>query len=306
MSSPIENIIQCKYISNVGLFLACDESRIVNYQKTYVTHEYDRIHMRDGVVIAVKMEHIKGFLQKLHTIPCKFILATFDCDYTMPFDLLTAEEFYSVIEEPKLIHWYSVNALDCVHDKFSCIPLGINLHSIPFQHDMAWAWTSDRKTTPLDVEQVIEQVKQTSLPFHMRIPLCYSNFHFSMYDKFDNARQKAIQEIPSELMYYEPTLTKADMGWETQSKYTFVVSPHGNGLDCHRTWEALILGCIVIVKTSALDTLYSELPVLIVNSWSDITRELLDTTIHSFKVKTFNYDKLTVNYWKKKIHSGTI
>jgi len=306
MSSPIQNITQCKYISNVGLFLACDESGIVNYQKTYVTHDYDRIRKHDGVVIAVKIEHIKGFLQKLHTIPCKFILATFDCDYSMPFDLITAEEFYSVIEEPNLIHWYSVNALDCVHDKFSCIPLGMNLHSIPFQQDYAWGWTSDSKITPLDVEQVIEKVKEGAIPFHKRIPLCYSNFHFCVYDNFNKARQVAIQQIPSELIYYEPTVTKADKGWETQSKYAFVVSPHGNGMDCYRTWEALILGCIVIVKTSPLDTLYTDLPVLIVDSWTDITRELLDTTIQTFQTKTFNYDKLTVEYWKKKIQSGAL
>jgi hypothetical protein len=32
--------------------------------------------------------------------------------------------------------------------------------------------------------------------------------------------------------------------------YAFVASPYGGGPDCHRTWEALILGCIPIVKSS--------------------------------------------------------
>jgi hypothetical protein len=31
-------------------------------------------------------------------------------------------------------------------------------------------------------------------------------------------------------------------------KYSFVLSPYDNGIDCIRTYEALILGCIVIMK----------------------------------------------------------
>ena len=81
-----------------------------------------------------------------------------------------------------------------------------------------------------------------------------------------------------------------------------MISPHGNGLDCHRTWEALCLNCIPIVKTSPLDNLYIDLPVLIVNEWNDISMELLEKTANDFKDKTFNYDKLTLQYWMDKIN----
>ena len=37
-----------------------------------------------------------------------------------------------------------------------------------------------------------------------------------------------------------------------------------------------------------------------VNEWSDITQELLDKTIIEFKNKTFNYDKLSLQYWTKQ------
>ena len=45
------------------------------------------------------------------------------------------------------------------------------------------------------------------------------------------------------------------------------MSPQGNGLDCHRTWEALILKTIPIVRTSSLDPLYEGLPVVVVHEW---------------------------------------
>jgi hypothetical protein len=76
-------------------------------------------------------------------------------------------------------------------------------------------------------------------------------------------------------------------------QYKYVISPHGNGLDCHRTWESLALGCIPIIKTSPLDRMFEGLPVLIVKNWSDITQELLN----NFNPSKY-LDKLRLNYWK--------
>jgi hypothetical protein len=50
--------------------------------------------------------------------------------------------------------------------------------------------------------------------------------------------------------------------WGEMCKYSFVLSPFGNGYDCHRTWEALLLGCIPIMKKSRIDSLFKYLPVL--------------------------------------------
>jgi hypothetical protein len=126
MSSPIRDIIDCKYITNVGLFLNCDESKVITYNTNSVINDYNKIKYRDGVVIAVKIDQLRGFLHHMKSITCKFIIATFDCDYSMPFEIISPEEFYPIIENPLLIHWYSVNALDCIHEKFSGIPLGMN------------------------------------------------------------------------------------------------------------------------------------------------------------------------------------
>ena len=58
--------------------------------------------------------------------------------------------------------------------------------------------------------------------------------------------------------------------WRRYAQYPFVVTTRGNGLDCHRTWELIYLGCIVITKTSSLDPLYSELPVDLVDDWNAV------------------------------------
>ena len=71
-----------------------------------------------------------------------------------------------------------------------------------------------------------------------------------------------------------------------RSKYRFLLSPLGNGLDCHRTWEGILFGMIIIVKTSPLDILYKihNLPVVIVNDWTDINKTMLDKWYQQYKV----------------------
>ena len=43
--------------------------------------------------------------------------------------------------------------------------------------------------------------------------------------------------------------------WDRYLNYDYVISLPGHGLDCHRTWEALGLGAVVITVHSPLDDL---------------------------------------------------
>jgi hypothetical protein len=153
-------------------------------------------------------------------------------------------------------------------------------------------------TSASQQENILETIKQNSLTVENRLIKCYANYHFLMatkHGKYD--RQDAYDNISKDLVYYEPSKTNRLATWTKQAEYAFVISPHGNGYDCHRTWEALILGCIPIVKKSAIDVLYEDLPVLIVNDWKDVTAELLHETIECYKHTVFNFDKLHLKYW---------
>ncbi len=81
----------------------------------------------------------------------------------------------------------------------------------------------------------------------------------------------------------------------------FVVSPRGNGLDTHRTWEALLMGCYPIVKSSYLNPLYEDLPVVIVNEWQEVTEALLEQKLSEFSSQNFLRDKLYAEYWFQKV-----
>lgn len=64
-------------------------------------------------------------------------------------------------------------------------------------------------------------------------------------------------------------------------KTLFVPSPAGNGLDCHRTWEALYLGCVPVVL--AKDFCGDESwPVLVVQNWQDLVEMKQEELVKSY------------------------
>ncbi len=56
----------------------------------------------------------------------------------------------------------------------------------------------------------------------------------------------------------------------------FVACPRGTGEDTHRVWEALYLGSVPVVLKSQLSPLYTNLPVIQLNSWNDLNFATLD------------------------------
>jgi hypothetical protein len=178
----------------------------------------------------------------------------------------------------------------------SGIPIGLDYHSLKKNKNPAWG----SKTDPKSQEKFIMELPKKK--FSERKNKIYCNFLHSIrgrYGKLD--RQEAIDNINYSLIVFENNFMPVKRTFQNIVQYAFVLSPLGNGMDCHRTWEALILGAIPIVKTSALDNLYQDLPVLIVQKWSDVNENLLNETIINFSKKSFNYDKLNLNYWVEKI-----
>jgi hypothetical protein len=96
--------------------------------------------------------------------------------------------------------------------------------------------------------------------------------------------------------------------WGAYTQNVFVASPRGNGLDTIRTWEALMLGCIVIVQripgSPVIEELYADLPVVIIDRWSDLSRDFLDRILSEYSRRTFRYEKLTMHYWIDRIEAA--
>jgi len=255
--------------------------------------DYSKI--KDKATVYVKNNLLNEFFSNLDKINGQFILVSGNCDTQVTDDV---HNFIKHIESDKILHWFAQNCTSN-HPKITKIPIGLDYHSLTSTGAEHWG----PQQTPFDQEKDLVRINNQSNPFYKRQVKCYANFHLKMDKKrYSGDRLEAKEKIPAECIDYEPNFLLRDACWKKMIEYAFVASPHGNGLDCHRTWEALCLGCIVIVKTSPIDCLYEDLPVLIVKDWGDVTMKKLESTIEEFKHKKFNYDKLLLKYYMDKIN----
>jgi hypothetical protein len=58
---------------------------------------------------------------------------------------------------------------------------------------------------------------------------------------------------------------------------------------------------IPIVKSSSLDPLYKDLPVLIVSEWEEVTEDFLKSQKYRFNSKEKISEKLFIHYWINQI-----
>ena len=82
-------------------------------------------------------------------------------------------------------------------------------------------------------------------------------------------------------------------------EHKFMICPIGNAIDCHRNWEVLYSKRVPVMKKYKL---FEGFPVLFVNSFSEVTEELLIDNNHLFEtIKFFDFSKLDLNIIFKNI-----
>lgn len=187
--------------------------------------------------------------------------------------------------------------------KLKQIPIGMDYHTISNKPNYKWQLQRDiLHSSPVAQErQLIQEIRNKMTPFYSRKIQIYSNVMLCP-DRF-NDRKTAVSVISSDLLVQQTHFIPRIETWQNMSKYAFVLSPFGNGMDCHRTWEALLCGCIPIVRTPVFRELLENLPVLIVEKWEDVTLQLLKQTVYEFKLKhqqnLFQYERLHLSYYVK-------
>jgi len=102
--------------------------------------------------------------------------------------------------------------------------------------------------------------------------------------------------------------------------YKFVISPEGNGIDCHRHYEALMAGCIPIIeRNSLIDKKYLGCPILYTTDYSEITEDYLDEQYEKMIDQQYDFSRLFLssysndekehikdygNYWIQRLTGG--
>lgn len=79
-------------------------------------------------------------------------------------------------------------------------------------------------------------------------------------------------------------------------RYKFIISPEGNGIDCHRHYEAIYVGSIPIIEDNIhMKRKYSGLPVLYTNDYSEITQEYLEQKYNEMIDVKYDFSKFFVS-----------
>jgi hypothetical protein len=202
-----------------------------------------------------------------------------------PFTLIThnsdvgiTSNFHPFLDSSKIKKWYCQNKYTS-HPKLFSIPIGIANSQWPHGNLQALKQT---------IENNLEK----------------NNLVFKSFDCSTNTPVRLQVNTETELNGFKMMNPMPFTQYIQRLKQSyFCIAPPGNGADCHRIWECLYLGCVpIIYKHPFSFTEFSELPIMQIDSYTQITESFLKEKIKEFyPFNKFNFKKLDLNYWKEVI-----
>lgn len=209
--------------------------------------------------IFVKIDYVHNFFSQKQSRP--YILVTHNGD--IPVD----DSYLRYMDDPNLIKWFGQNIMT-THHKLTSIPIGIA--------NEIW---------PHGDENIFNEVLNKKLE---KERLIYVNFDVNTNR---NERNYCLSELNKKGLFMADKLPFKEY-LEELSKSYFVVSPNGNGVDCHKTWEALYLKTIPIVTKSINIDFYKDLPLIVLNDWSEFNPSEYNIELYNNIFNNFDQNKL--------------
>ncbi len=249
--------------------------------------------IRDGDIVWVRLAWLRPFVrQVLPHLQARIVLATADSDLSVPSQV--PADVLSALDRPRILHWFAQNC-DRPGASISPLPLGIDFHTL--SERPCWG---ESMASPIEQQQFIDELRRNLPPLRQRAQRIYLDFAWQSL-RYGGRRKVAwgLRRIKS-AVFQRSRMAQRAM-WKERGQFAFVVSPHGSGLDCHRTWEALALGHIVLVPSSPLDPLFEGLPVVPVTHWDSITQPDLAAWVDRYEHLTVDNPRLTSAWWVRRM-----
>jgi len=246
--------------------------------------------VEDGSTIFLKPEWLPFFQTVVDPLlKAHYILVTVG-DYPEP------GAFKDLLDNEKLIAWfaYGVEKKYSGHPKMVALPQGIAPQFLDYGN-----------------VEIIEECKKDSpkekehlLYMNFKVPEGHPHGSTS-YGKY----RKLVFELFKDKDFCTVASRKSHKDFLSEmSNFKFVLAPIGNTCDSdgigvsYRVWEALLMGCRPIVEQSTVPkSLVEDLPVLLVDSWQEVTEKFLEQKWEEMAQKKYNYDKLNAQYWFDEI-----
>lgn len=233
--------------------------------------------VKEGDIIFIGNSNTENFLKKVHPkIKNKYVIISHNGD--APVDDRTISK-----AEDKVIKWYGIN-VTTNNSRVIPIPLGIeNKHYYV-------------KGIPL----IFNRIRKKSILKKNKI---FYGFTPTTNLEERNPALDALQRNK-----YTETVKK----WVNFKKYLnllatykFVASPPGSSVEGHRTWDALYIDIIPIVKSSITTEYFKKIgvPFWVLNNWhelDDVDGDALDKKFKEIRAD-LNKEVLFMDYWVDKI-----
>jgi hypothetical protein len=259
----------CDYSFDIGNYVNGDHGRPkYNGKDTdLITTEIRDINYLKAKVLFVYGHDLPIFMENLHRITNPLKIVSHNSD-------LGIKESYKSGITDTIIEWYGQNN-HIQHERVFSLPIGIA--NSKYAHG----------NLPLLVEVMCNNTKTQ---------LVYKNFDIST-----NIRERSIVDaITNKHNIHMAQKTNIHNYWNQLSNSIFTISPHGNGIDCHRIWECLYFGTVPIVENHPALEHFKHLPILFIDNWDTVTLDFLTKNVNNWD-KNYDLDMLKLSYWKTRI-----
>lgn len=234
-------------------------------------------NVKEKDIIFVGDSNIEKFLKEIHPkIKNKYVLITHNGDSVV-------NQKYFDLAKYKILKWYGIN-VTVKDDKVIPLPLGIENKHL----------------------------------FVLGIPLLFNNLRKKNIERknkifygFSVNTNREERQVALDILKSSPH-TETTSKWLNMKKYLdllanykFVASPPGSCVEGHRTWDALYLNIVPIVKKSITTEYFKKigLPIWMVSDWHELdnlTENELKEKFDEIR-KDFNESAIFIDYWKDKI-----
>ncbi|UJR16776.1 hypothetical protein I4U23_003676 [Adineta vaga] len=278
----------------------------------------------DGSIIYVSIWAISRFFMDIYPhLIHKFVLITGEGDLSSP------NLDYLERVDSKIIHWFGQNGeIDgSKSKKFTHIPIGLQCYEMVEAMKTIYKQQNHHTVPQLygDIDEPLHYIQPIDMTRRVLFDKSSSNrknlllINFMADSDGIGLRRRIWKDLCIRknktksfitCIGKDPGVGRSNLAdiYIRNRQYSFWLSPRGNGIDCHRTWEALYLDVIPIVWNSSLNSLYEDLPVIIIQTHTEITEEFLKEKLYEISMKkyyhmkqTYRMEKLRNAYWRRLI-----
>ena len=235
----------------------------------------------EGLVHFCKIDDVLQFFERLRLTRRRIILVTGEGD-------IPCDEFRQRFMPANVIRWFATNVTHS-HPRVTALPLGLG--SAQDSVTMSGDQLSEGRKQGLEREKWLYVNFRSETNPSIRQPI---------FDYFES-----LSRTEEWITLESPLFQGGKKGFlHNLLTHKFVLCPPGNGVDTHRMWESLAAGAIPIVLRSHVVEPFKGMPILRVDSYEEVTKELLKETACRITPTKSEDPMLRASFWMSQIQAA--